>query len=106
MGDYPSEAELVRIKEWPYEDPDGWFTFIRGCWWHDDWGWNQEDVPDGYDRPVRRYRISTGGWSGNEDIIGAMMENILWNLTWQSSRRGGHYVFEAHKQHGTPGEED
>jgi len=38
--------------------------------------------------------VSTGGWSGNEELIGAMRMNfILWSQWWWSSRRGGHYVF-------------
>ena len=40
--------------------------------------------------------ISTGGWSGNEDLIGAMQNNaMLWIMTWVSSRRGGHYTFHS-----------
>jgi hypothetical protein len=36
----------------------------------------------------------TGGWSGNEDIIEAMMENVLlWLAVWQRSERGGHFTF-------------
>lgn len=50
------------------------------------------------DRPIIRYTFSTGGWSGNEDLIRAMEQNwMIWSLTWVQSRRGGHYIFEDPK---------
>ena len=61
--------------------------YIKPLWNYADCGyWNFEnDI----------YSISTGGWSGNEDIIANMQENIVWwMMHWQSSRRGGHYTFE------------
>jgi hypothetical protein len=94
-GDYPSGADLDYIEAWPLDDPLGWFRFLHGCWWAADWGWREESAIDDSDRPVRRFSISTGGWSGNEEIIEAMGRNFLWHVTWMSSRRGGHYVFEV-----------
>ena len=41
--------------------------------------------------------FATGGWSGNESIIHAMQENIMWKLRWISSHRGGKYGFELMK---------
>ena len=82
---YPTEVALQRVKLWPYDDARGWFDFIKSIWWAADWGWTQ--VNNAYD-------ISTGGWSGNEDIIEAMRKNWgLWHHTWQEHRRGGHYKF-------------
>ena len=56
-----------------------------------------------YDYPYREYyksgkeyiyRLSTGGWSGNESLIYYLQSNQLWwALNWFSSRRGGHYEF-------------
>lgn len=95
---YPTDEELDRIKSWPIEgDHSLWFDFIRSCWWAAYWGWHEEDaVDDLFDKPVHRYSISTGGWSGNENIIDAMRgnENMLWAFTWVQSRRGGHYIFQ------------
>lgn len=83
---YPDEAELQRIREWPHQDCADLLAFVRSLWWGK-WGWRQ----NGY-----RYRISTGGWSGNESLIAAMEDNdMFWMLTWRSSRRGGYYVFEV-----------
>ena len=61
-----------------------------------DWGWTEEDAIDEvFDKKVRRYKISTGGWSGNESIIHSMQKaDFMWNLNWVQSRRGGHYIFE------------
>lgn len=50
---------------------------------------------------IRRYRISTGGWSGNEELLMALQANhMAWTWTWISSRVGGHYVFEVRKDGG------
>lgn len=54
--------------------------------------------PDYFRQPAPGYwEISTGGWSGNEDIIEAMQDNqVFWSLHWLESRRGGHYKFLAY----------
>ena len=86
MARYPTEPELDKIREWPHTDPLGWLDFIRSVWGWENWGWH---------RTQRRLYFSTGGWSGNEDIIGAMRDNwILWHLGFTLHRRGGHFVFD------------
>lgn len=95
---YPTEEELKKIKAWSSTDLVGWFAFIKSCWWAADWGWHEQETTDRLlaRTMVRRYDISTGGWSGNESIIGAMHANAdwCWFFSWVSSRRGGHYSFE------------
>lgn len=85
---YPTEDELQTVREWPMDSGlVKWFDFIEQIWWMADWGWR---------RRGKTYRISTGGWSGNEDVIEAMQGNTMgWMLCWESSRRGGHYVFRV-----------
>ena len=94
---YPTEEELTRIREWSMDDPRGWLAFIKTCWYAPDWGWHEEHELDETLSPrwATSYHISTAGWSGNEEIIRAMRENpnLLWDQTWESVRRGGHYVF-------------
>ena len=85
---YPTDEELARIEKWDTSDAQSrqkFMAFVRSCWWMPDWGFQQTGD---------RYDLSTGGWSGNEEIIGAMQENFLfWGQCWESSRKGGHYVF-------------
>lgn len=93
---YPTGASLEIIKIWGHEDIIGWFEFINSLWHLRSWGWAEKDEPYEHDekRMVRRYYISTAGWSGNETLIKAMQESFLWHLVWVESRRGGHYIFE------------
>lgn len=87
MEEYPNDDELRRVREWPPTDLSGLMDFVRSIWWQPDWGWNQVG---------ENYRISTGGWSGNEELIEALKGNTMfWMLCWQSSRRGGHYEFRV-----------
>lgn len=101
-GMYPTDEALDLIESYAYDGGDTgenlkeWFRIIRAMWWHADWGWHEEDDKDDifHKDPIKRYHISTGGWSGNESIIGAMMENrLFWAMSWEQSRRGGHYIF-------------
>ena len=90
INGYPTEEEIAKIKQWPNTDFKGLMAFIKEeCWWMPDWGWSNRG---------KTYRVSTGGWSGNEEIIDALHknDNFFWALCWQSSRRGGHYVFRLY----------
>jgi len=94
---YPVDAALEIIEKWHWDDIPGWFKFIENIWYLRTWGWATKLEQHDYvtDKQVRRYHISTAGWSGNESIITAMQTNfMLWSLTWVQSRRGGHYIFE------------
>jgi hypothetical protein len=83
---YPTQEELNRIQTWPQEDYHGLMEFVRSLWW--------PDGKYGFERTGETYRLSTGGWSGNEDIVGALEQNgAFWSLFWLQSQRGGHYVF-------------
>lgn len=98
---YPTDEEIASIKSWPYSDPLGWFAHIKSCWWATDWGWREQAGKPGKEQTI--LTVSTGGWSGNEEIITAMQENyILWGMTWQEARRGGHYKFILEKARASP----
>jgi len=46
---------------------------------------------------ILHFEYHTGGWSGNEDVIGALKNNLLfWPMFWQKSTRGGHYFFRIY----------
>jgi hypothetical protein len=100
---YPTEETLDKIEHWPIsnaKDAEELMTFVSEIWWPGDgYGWmrsahRHREYKGGTLR--RYYKISTGGWSGNESLICAMEENrMFWMLTWLSSRRGGHYEFRV-----------
>lgn len=91
MDDYPAKEDLEVIREWEYTGEKSiaeWFEYIRNLWHWDDYIRNKG----------RWWWLDTGGWSGNEEIIGAMEQNyMMWVLTWQASYRGGHYRFHVPK---------
>ena len=88
---YPDDAELDRIRTWPYTDFPGLMEYVKARWrYAEDGYWRQEGAST--------YLISTGGWSGNESIIGALKDNqVFWLLCWVRSERGGHYRFTLPK---------
>lgn len=96
---YPTDTALDIVSLWPQDDVPGWFAFIKDLWHIPTWGWNEGIADEDYDIPLMSvdlyvYEISTAGWSGNESLIHAMQNNVLWHQTWVQSRRGGHYIFE------------
>ncbi len=84
---YPTDETLEKIKSWPDTNFDGLMQFVEAAWYYPDYfSLDQDGV----------YHISTGGWSGNEEVINALGENTMfWLMCWKSSRRGGHYEFEV-----------
>ncbi len=82
---YPTDAEIQEIKDWPTERFPALMDYVRSLWKYSEWG---------FEREGDQYFLSTGGWSGNEELITALGENcFFWVMCWQSSRRGGHYLF-------------
>lgn len=85
---YPTEDALKEIREFNKVDHESmceFIDFLKSIWWAADWGF----IING-----KILELHTGGWSGNEDIISELTKSSLWILFWQSSRRGGHYLFE------------
>jgi hypothetical protein len=88
---YPTEETLAFIRNARVRFNE-LFKFIQKAWGNG-YGWFHA-LPD---KEGTHYRLVTGGWSGNEEIIGAMQENnIFWDLCWQSSKRGGEFLFFVH----------
>jgi hypothetical protein len=96
---YPTGEALDFIQHWPFDAGyDGLLDFVHQLWAYADCGyWAEEDGGDGMpSRPVRIYRVSTAGWSGNEDIVRALTRNrMFWSFCWVESRRGGHFLFHV-----------
>jgi len=96
---YPTEATLDAIRLWPVKtmtDAAAAMDFAGAAWsypdrWHLTERWEDPDWPS---FPERVYEFSTGGWSGNEDIVAAIEANaILQMLGAWSWQRGGHYEY-------------
>lgn len=89
---YPDDLTLDTIRDWDFRKGfREWLEYVQDTWYYPDY-FRSRVLRDGR---VRFY-VSTGGWSGNEELISAMRRNfICWSYTWVMSRRGGHYVFEV-----------
>jgi len=91
---YPTEETLLKIEKWEVKDSGdslALFEFIEQIWWMPDWGFSHTLRVN----KIHLFNLSTGGWSGNEDIIYSMRKNfIFWSMTWRVHRAGGHYEFE------------
>jgi hypothetical protein len=88
---YPTEDTLVEVENWDYKDGYALFKFIQLSWRYLTYFTQEEDEKYG---PI--YRISTGGWSGNESLIEALQANrMIQSLYWISSTRNGHYIYKV-----------
>jgi hypothetical protein len=80
---YPEEHELVALSMMGVD----WETtvdYLKRLWRWDNYIFvNQDEMS-----------LSTGGWSGHEEIIEALKKSTWWKMYWYSSRRGGHYIFK------------
>ena len=85
---YPTEETLERIEKWDWQDALGCLRFVKDCWHWDDWA-VETAAKEGIE-----FRFATGGWSGNESLIGALQRNhMVWVLAWRMSQSGGLFVF-------------
>ena len=91
---YPTEEELEKIRSWR-DDWNGLMLYLKKRWRWDSYIW-RETIEGNLITNKFLWHVSTGGWSGHEEMIQALQENYLfWGLCWLSSRRGGHYEFEV-----------
>jgi hypothetical protein len=99
---YPTEKDVAQIRAWspshtnppPFREVHEALLQIRELWTYPDY-WTVSEAVDEerQNLPVWKHAISTGGWSGNEDIVEALQSNImLWGAWFYSHKRGGHYV--------------
>lgn len=94
MSRYPSEVELKAIADWDYKDIWGLVDFVNSIW--SDYGRAEVvNARDTFGEHCRKWRLITGGWSGNEDIIGALNKNVMFNmLYWYMDMRGGLHEYK------------
>lgn len=101
---YPTKAMLNKIERW--DAAEGSYNelmkFIKPCWRYSyDGCWSETK----HEEEGIEYSISTGEWSGNEEIVRSLQLNMFfWNLYWAVrhydsykvfNRSGGHYIFKV-----------
>lgn len=92
--EYPEDKDLRRIAEWPYNDFVSLAEFVANLWAYPNYVDKYETI-DEFDRKILRLSLSTGGWSGNEEIIGALRSNhLFYTMCFQRSERGGRHVYD------------
>ena len=102
MGDddYPTEEALKRLEAWPFQDARGALDFMASEWHWPDFGVSRELRAEErtvvHAEPNDEFlRLATGGWSGNENLIGAFRQNyVAWSLTWRLNTQGGLWIFQ------------
>ena len=95
---YPTEEWLQYIKNYKPDESLPLLTFVEKVlidgWYMSDWGFILHKKHKG----KRKLELHTGGWSGNEETIAAIKEN-MWLTHFQMRyvmwRIGGHYYFEV-----------
>lgn len=93
---YPEQNELDLIEKWDYNDFLGLIDYIQERWAYADCGyfareWAKDGITNSHTLILK---LSTAGWSGNEDIINTLLKNKMFCMIWYYSwRRGGHYQF-------------
>lgn len=88
MNDYPEQDQLnalIKLDSFKLSFSE-FVDHIRNCY-NEDYG--------KIDFDGTTLRISTGGWSGNEDILSALQDNIgFWTRYWCEVHRGGLFIFK------------
>ncbi len=92
---YPDEASLKEIKEWDIlkQGIDRLLELVEE---NTNWADRQISIRG---KRILYFEYHTGGWSGNEDVIGALRYNVLfWSMFWRKSTVGGHYYFKIKRE--------
>ena len=97
MSEYPTESELKKIRNWEGDLLD-LAHYVISLWSYPDRA-KLYKGKDFFGKSIKKLYLSTGGWSGNEGIMGALQRNFMfWSLCWVQSKRGGHYWFEFRRE--------
>ncbi len=94
MNEYPTDEQLDKIKNWPDTDLMGLMDYVTLEVWNCYCGRVKRNLRE------HSMELVTGGWSGNEEIIEALQSHLFWSLFWESSHRGGLYIFKGIKELG------
>lgn len=99
---YPTEETLEVLRKWPIPEWEAALDFIAAAWYWPDLvsrDVSAEEFVVLHGEPHDKFlRCVTGGWSGNEDLIGAFQEHFIgWSMTWRLSSCGGLHIFKYPK---------
>jgi len=95
---YPTDETIDAIREWDYHDFPALMEFVARAW---KWG-GLENKPSiieplfdrDYQDDGNWWCGATGGWSGNESLVAALDENMMFAaLCWRASIRGGYHEY-------------
>ena len=67
---YPTETTLKLIENWPHTNFVELIEFVKKAWRYPHYFMMDE-------QDENLLCVSTGGWSGNESLIGAMKANVV-----------------------------
>ena len=92
---YPTDEFLQFIRDYtPDKMPILVFIDILAeGWYFGDWGFRLRRIYKG----KRKLELHTGGWSGNEETIEAVLSNVYlthFTMSYEKWYTGGHYYFE------------
>ena len=92
---YPSKEFLRFIKNYTFQIMPilDFLSILKNGWYYGDWGFK---LSRKY-KDIRKLELHTGGWSGNEEIISAILDNIYlthFQMRYVKWETGGHYYFE------------
>jgi len=95
---YPEKNELLLIEKWPLNNPFGLIDYIQ-----DRWTFSSIRRKLGKDEVTKDHilfiEFHTIGWSGNEQLIDALLKNIVFRqMYYVSWKKGGHHYFEIKYQ--------
>lgn len=90
MEDYPTTKELAAIKSYDIlQGIEGLLDLVEPHF--AEYG--------NYEHNKGTFILATGGWSGCEEVIGALLDNVVfWTTCWEQSKRGGWYKFRIPKE--------
>lgn len=95
---YPADSTLEALRVWPITDGGGALDFLQAAWHGPEMARTDFlTAHEGYvvhDDGGRYLRVTTGGWSGNEDLLGEFELSQAYMVTWQLSARGGLHIFK------------
>lgn len=93
---YFTLEELEKIKKWEHTDVLNLIQYLHDVWaYADSGGFKKYWIKEHRNSMILIIELHTSGWSGNEDLINALLENKafknLWYFRWE---RGGHHWFK------------